>query len=128
MVVVLAFCTVRVKFCVAFGNVPLLAVIVTECEPTVPAAGVPLKTPAELRVTPVGKVPVVTANVGAGEPLAVTLKVPANPAVKVVAFALVMAGAVFGIGFNEKAAMADPSWAIVAGTLTVEEPALVELL
>ena len=55
-----------------------------------PAAGVPLSTPAGVRVTPVGKPLVV--KVGGGAPLAVTLKVPIVPTVKVVAFALVKAG------------------------------------
>lgn len=61
--------------------------------PPVPAAGVPLKTPAVERVTPLGRVPVLV-NVGAGLPVAVTLKDPAVPTVKVVAAALVNAGAV----------------------------------
>ena len=76
----------------AFGNVPLLAVIVIGYEPTVPAAGVPLKTPAALKVTPVGKAPV-SVNVGAGEPDAATVKVFAAPTLKVAVAALVNAGA-----------------------------------
>ena len=92
VVVVLAFCTVRVKFWVAFGNVPLLAVNVKGYVPAVPAAGVPLKIPvAGAKDTPVGKEPVME-RVGAGEPVAVTVKVFAMPTVKVVAFALVMTG------------------------------------
>ena len=55
--------------------------------------GVPDSTPVvALRVTPVGRVPV-SVNVGAGNPVAVTVKVPAVPTVKVVALPEVMAGA-----------------------------------
>jgi len=58
----------------------------------VPAAGVPLSTPlVELRVTPVGNAPV-SLNVGAGKPVAVNVKVPAVPTVKVVLVALVNIG------------------------------------
>ena len=61
--------------------------------PPVPAAGVPDSTPVvESRVTPVGRVPV-SEKVGAGLPVAVTVKVPAVPTVKVVVLAEVMAGA-----------------------------------
>ena len=44
----------------------LWAVIVNVYLPAVPAAGVPLSTPAPLRVTPVGRLPGGTVNVGAG--------------------------------------------------------------
>src|SRR5450756_770881 len=58
----------------------------------VPAAGVPESTPVvELRVTPVGREPV-SLKVGAGFPLAFTVKVPAVPTVNVVALAEVMVG------------------------------------
>src|ERR1035441_5737326 len=50
--------TVRVKLCVPAGAAPLLAVIVIAYEPPVPAPGVPLNTPAALRVTPLGSAPV----------------------------------------------------------------------
>jgi len=53
--------------------------------------GVPDKTPPE-KVTPVGRVPA-SVIVGVGEPVAVTVNVPAVPTTKVVLFALVMAGA-----------------------------------
>src|SRR5258706_524 len=59
--------------------------------PAVPRAGVPLRTPLLLRVTPVGKVPV-WLNVAAGNPVAVTVKLPAIASVKVVLLTLVMAG------------------------------------
>ena len=53
--------------------------------------GVPLKTPAALRVTPLGSVPV-ALKVGVGAPLAATVKLPLVLTTKVVAFPLVMAG------------------------------------
>ena len=55
--------------------------------------GVPLNTPvAELNVTPLGKDPVSESD-GAGKPVAVTVKDPAEPTVKVVLFAFVIAAA-----------------------------------
>ena len=57
--------------------------------PPVPAPGVPLNTPVvELNVSPAGNVPV-SPKVAAGNPLAVTVKLPAVPTVNV---ALVGAG------------------------------------
>ena len=54
--------------------------------------GVPLSTPVvALNVTPAGSAPV-SPRVGAGVPVAVTVNVPAVPTVKVVLFALVIAG------------------------------------
>ncbi len=77
---------------VAFGRTPLAAVMVILYSPPVPVAGVPESTPVvELRVTPVGRAPV-SLKVGAGEPVAVTVNVPAEPSAKVVALAEVMAG------------------------------------
>ena len=49
----------------------LVAATVNECSPPVVAAGVPVNIPDELRVSPDGKVPELTANVGAGVPVAV---------------------------------------------------------
>ena len=61
--------------------------------PPVPAAGVPLSfLVAESNVTPPGNVPA-EVTVGFGNPVAVTVKLPAVPTAKVVAFALVIAGA-----------------------------------
>ena len=57
-----------------------------------PPAGVPEKTPAAVKVTPEGKDPD-SENVGAGVPVAVTVKEFAVPTVKVALEALVMAGA-----------------------------------
>ena len=63
----------------------------------VPEAGVPasVAVPFQLsvKVTPIGKAPAVWVIVGIGYPVVVTVKVPAAPTVKVVAFALVIAGA-----------------------------------
>lgn len=93
LVIVGAWFTVSVKFWVAFGLIPLLAVKVMLYVPPVPEAGVPLRTPVPaLKVTPLGSAPL-SLNAGAGTPLAVTVKVPAIPTVKVVLLALVIAGA-----------------------------------
>ena len=51
------------KFWVALGAVPLLAVTVPVKVPAV--VGVPLITPAALKLNPVGNAPAVTLNVGA---------------------------------------------------------------
>ena len=93
-VIVGAWSTVSVNVWVALGLVPLAAVMVIAKLPPVPAAGVPESTPlVELRVTPFGSVPD-SLKVGAGLPVAVTVKVPADPTVKVVEFAEVIDGAV----------------------------------
>ena len=60
--------------------------------PPVPAAGVPESTPPT-RLTPEGSVPEVLVKVAPGYPEAVSWKVPAVPAVKLTALALVNAGA-----------------------------------
>ncbi len=63
----------------------LLAVTVKLYVPLVPASGVPLSTPVVvLRVTPLGRVPPVTLNVGVGKPVASMVNVPAVPTVNVV--------------------------------------------
>jgi hypothetical protein len=59
-------------------------------------AGVPERTPALLRVTPLGRVPV-WEKVGVGNPLAVTVNVLAVPTVKLLELALVIAGAWFTV-------------------------------
>src|SRR5262245_1445567 len=92
-----AWLTVRVKLCVAALPTPLLAVTVIGYVPPVPAPGVPLKTPvAGVKVTPLGRAPL-SLKVGVGEPVAVTVKVPALPTVNVVLFALVIAGVWFTV-------------------------------
>ena len=84
--------TDSVKLWDAFGVTPFCAVNVIGKLPL--AVGIPLSTPVEaLNVTPPGRVPV-SPSVGAGVPVAVTVNVPAVPAVKVVLLALVIAGAV----------------------------------
>ena len=60
------------------------------------AAGVPLRTPAALKVTPFGRLPV-SLSVGAGKPVAVTVNVPAVPTWNAVLFALVIVGAWFTV-------------------------------
>jgi hypothetical protein len=66
--------------------------MVIEYVPPLPAAGVPLKTPAELNVTPEGNAPI-SLKVGAGKPVAVTVNVPLAPTVNVALPTLVIAGA-----------------------------------
>ena len=62
-----AWPTVRAKFCVASGLMPLVAVTVKLKTPLLPTAGVPLSTPVVLlSVTPWGRVPLVTLKLGAG--------------------------------------------------------------
>jgi hypothetical protein len=87
-----AWLTDNVKLWVAFGATPLLAVMVMGYAPPVLAAGVPLSTPAEVKVTPAGSVPV-SLKVGAGIPVAVAVNDPAAPTLNVVVAALVMVGA-----------------------------------
>ncbi len=91
-----AWLTIRVKDCEAFGEVPFEAVMTRLYEPLVPAAGVPLKVAVPFwlstKVTPLGRAPV-SASAGVGEPLAVTVKAPAVPGVKVALLPLVMTGA-----------------------------------
>jgi hypothetical protein len=61
--------------------------------PAVPVAGVPLNVavplPLSRNVTPLGSVPV-SVNEGVGDPVAVTVKLPAVPTVNVVLLALVI--------------------------------------
>jgi hypothetical protein len=74
----------------------LLAVRVSVYTPPLPDAGVPLSVavpfPLFTNVTPLGSVPV-SVKVGVGDPVAVTVKLPAAPTVNVVLLALVIAGA-----------------------------------
>ena len=72
----------------AAGAVPV-AVMVNGKVPA--AVGVPASTPAEVNVTPPGNA-LAVVKVGGGEPVAVTVNVPAAPKVNVAAAALVNAG------------------------------------
>jgi hypothetical protein len=91
-----AWSTFRVNDWVALGLTPLLAVMVIGYDPPVPPAGVPdsvaVPSPLSLKVTPLGRFPL-SVSAGAGGPVVVTVKVPAEPAVNVVLLAEVMAGA-----------------------------------
>src|SRR6267143_399673 len=94
LVIAGAWPTVSVKFCVTFGVTPFCAVNVMANVPD--AVGVPLSVPVPLplsrNVTPAGKAPL-SVMLGVGDPLVVTLNVPAAPTWNVAAFALVIAGA-----------------------------------
>ena len=86
--------TLNVNDCVAFGSVPLLAVMVIDELPIAAAdpeiVAVPF--PLSVKFTPAGNDPVL-AKADTGLPVVVTVKLPAVPAVKVTLFALVIAGA-----------------------------------
>ena len=88
--------TVTTRVCVAVKPKVSRAVMVTGYAPAVSGAGVPLRvavpSPLSVNVTPEGRVPD-SANDGVGEPVAVTVNVPADPVVNVVDAADVMAGA-----------------------------------
>ena len=99
---------------------PLVAVSVTLWTPPVPGSGVPLNRPAADNVTPAGNVPAVTLTVGAGKPVITTLNEPAVPTVKVVAFALVIAGA--ALTTTVKACVAFGSVPLVAVSVTGNDP------
>jgi len=92
--------TANVKLCVALGETPLLAVRVREYVPPVPAAGVPpsvaVPFPLFVKVTPLGRAPD-SLSAGVGNPVVVTVKLPAVPTANVVLFALVIAGAWFTV-------------------------------
>ena len=86
--------TVRVKFWVASGLTPFVAVIVNGYGPPVVgvAASVAVPSPLSVNVTPVGSVPF-SDKVAVGTPVEVTVKVPAWPTVKAVPRRLVILGA-----------------------------------
>ncbi len=93
LVIAATWFTVRVKLCVASPPTPLWVVNVIGKMPL--AVGVPLRIPvAVLNKTPVGNGPV-SASVGAGEPVAVTLNDPNAPKINVVLLALLIAAAWF---------------------------------
>jgi hypothetical protein len=98
-----AWFTVNVNDWFAFEPTPFAAVIVNGYDPPVPAAGVPASVavplPLLVKVTPLGNVPVLE-SVGVGNPVAVTVNVPAEPTVNVVDAADVIAGAWFTVNVN----------------------------
>ena len=87
--------TVSVKVCVAGVPTPLVAARVRVIGPPEPAVGVPLRTPL-VSVSQLGS-RLEVLKVGKGKPLAVSVKVPWLPAVKVATFALVNVGASFTV-------------------------------
>src|SRR5229473_3384207 len=94
LVIVGGWPTVSVKLCVAFGLTPFCAVNVMANVPD--AVGVPLSVPVPLplstKVRPAGKAPL-SVMLGVGNPVVVTLNVPAAPTWNEVEFRLVIAGA-----------------------------------
>ncbi len=85
--------TVRVKLWVAAVPTPLLAWIVNVNGEPVLLVGVPVMAPVVVfREAQGGKVPAEMLKVGAGEPVAVTVKVPALLTEKVAALVLVIVG------------------------------------
>src|SRR5690606_1150543 len=82
---------VILKDCVAFGDVPLLAVTVPLYTPAV--VGVPLNTPALLRVRPGGSAPALTVEGIGALPAAASVSLIPTPTVPLPAAALVMLGA-----------------------------------
>lgn len=88
--------TVRMNVWVAGGLSPLVAVIVRGYTPPVPAAPPPARvavpSPLSVKLTPPGSAPL-TLNLGAGNPVVVTVKLFGAPTVNVVDAALVIVGA-----------------------------------
>src|SRR5438874_2127417 len=98
-----ASATLRVNVWVAFAPTPFAATMDNEYTPPLPAAGVPdrvaVPSPLSWNVTPAGGV-TDSERVGAGNPVAVTVKLPADPTVKVAVPALVIAGAWSTVSVN----------------------------
>ena len=101
-----AWLTLRVKACVAFGPIPLLAVIVTLKGAPKVAGGVPLNIPVALYSVAQAGSPV-ALKTGAGVPDAVTVKLPLAPTAKVPFFGLVMTGP-FTMTFTSSARLGVP--------------------
>ena len=91
---------VSVKFCVATGLIPLVAVMTMGYAPPEPAAGVPdnvaVPFPLSVNVTPVGKAPALLSP-GVGNPAELTVNPLGEPKVNVVASELVIDGASFTV-------------------------------
>ena len=126
--------TVRVKPWLADVPTPLLAVMVREYVPPLPDAGVPLSIavpfPLSTNVTPLGSAPV-SVRVGVGDPVVVTVKLPAVPTVNVVVLALVMLGAALPNSPNTLSCPSAPTytfpWATVGTANLIAPPGLSRL-
>jgi len=93
LLIVGALPTIKVKLCVPFVPIPLLAMMVIGKEPVVDEVPAIVAEPSPLstKVIPVGSEPV-SERAAVGIAVVVTLKVPATPATKVVVLALVIVG------------------------------------
>ncbi len=100
--------TVSVKVCAGVEPTTLVAVKVIAYVPPVPALGVPESVPVPLplltKVTPAGSATPPRAIEGSGNPVAVTVKVPAMPVWNVTLLALVIAGAWFTVSVKLRGA------------------------
>ena len=98
LVIAGAWFTVSVNDCGGVEPTLLVAVNVSAYVPPVPGSGVPLSVPVpsplSTNATPPGRATPPIAIEGVGNPVVVTVNVPATPTVNVVALALVIAGAV----------------------------------
>jgi hypothetical protein len=110
--------TVTVRFCTAFGFTPLAAVNVTVKGDPAVVNGVPLKTPVvAFRLAHDGKP--VALKVGAGKPVAVTVKLPATPTEKMALLALVIVGATDGADRKARRYPSEPArYSVPFATLT----------
>src|SRR5262245_19917678 len=96
--------TATVKFCVAFGSTPLVAMSVTGKDPL--CVGVPESSPPDDSVRPVGSVPAVTLTVGAGKPFMTTRNVaPGVFTTNDAVFELAIVGASFTVSVNDWAGL-----------------------
>jgi hypothetical protein len=112
------------KLCVAGGFTPLEAVTVA---PKVPGTcGVPESNPFAARLSPAGSTPDVTANVGAGVPVATNMWAYGSPTVPDAGNALVKAGGAVGADIvMEKLCVDAGSMPLEAVTVPVNGPTTV---
>ena len=100
--------TVRLKVWFAMGETPLAAVNATVKGDPAAVGGVPLRRPvAESRLAHEGNP--VALNVGAGKPVAVTVKLPARPVEKMALWALVMVGATGAADWKARSVPSEPA-------------------
>src|SRR5262245_7865507 len=111
--------TFSVKFCVASGGTALVAVNTSGNAPVCVAVPARILVAGVNVTVPVGSVPVCD-TVGTGKPVVVTVNVPGVPTVKVVLFALVIAGGAFTRTVN--ACVAFGSTPLVAVSVTGKHP------